>query len=301
MKIIFCADPLDDRRPDPAYNAEVSTVAQLGLGYELISYEALVDDHDPLKAVRRIPEYSASELGIYRGWMLKPELYRQLYTALNNRGITLINTPEAYTHCHYLPEAYLLIQAYTPKSVWLEIDARAPLDLPRVMQVLEVFGSEPVVVKDYVKSQKHYWNEAFFIPSAADQNAVERVVRRFMELQDDDLNQGLVFREYVQLETIGHHSQSGMPLTTEFRTFFLDGVPVYSTKYWEEGNYPIEVPELHDFYELGKKINSRFFTMDVAKRVDGGWIIVELGDAQVSGLPENANINAFYAAIAARI
>lgn len=70
----------------------------------LINYEALVDENDVFKAVNRIAKQSDSELAIYRGWMLKPSLYNQLFNALSERGINLINTPIAYTHCHYFPE-----------------------------------------------------------------------------------------------------------------------------------------------------------------------------------------------------
>ena len=41
--------------------------------------------------------------------------------------------------------------------------------------------------------------------------------------------------------------------------------------------------------------------MDVAKRVDGGWMIVELGDGQVAGLPERADVGAFYRALVGRL
>ena len=34
--------------------------------------------------------------------------------------------------------------------------------------------------------------------------------------------------------------------------------------------------------------------MDIAKKKDGEWIIVELGDGQVAGLPENADKATFY-------
>ncbi len=34
--------------------------------------------------------------------------------------------------------------------------------------------------------------------------------------------------------------------------------------------------------------------MDVAQRTDGTWIIVELGDGQVAGLPECAEASGFY-------
>jgi ATP-grasp domain-containing protein len=48
-------------------------------------------------------------------------------------------------------------------------------------------------------------------------------------------------------------------------------------------------------------VQSRFFTMDVAKRVDGGWMIVELGDGQVAGLPVRADVGAFYRVLAGRL
>ena len=36
---------------------------------------------------------------------------------------------------------------------------------------------------------------------------------------------GLVCREFVELEPLARHSKSGMPLTKEFRLFFLDARP----------------------------------------------------------------------------
>ena len=43
-----------------------------------------------------------------------------------------------------------------------------------------------------------------------------------------------------------------------------------------------------------------FFTMDVARRVDGEWLIVELGDGEVAGLPDGADPAAFYRALQGR-
>lgn len=39
--------------------------------------------------------------------------------------------------------------------------------------------------------------------------------------------------------------------------------------------------------------------MDVALRDSGDWMIVELGDGQVAGLPDGADSTEFYRAIAA--
>ena len=57
------------------------------------------------------------------------------------------------------------------------------------------------------------------------------------------------------------------------------------------------VPPVERFAAVAESVRSRFFTMDVAQRRCGGWLIVELGDAQVAGLPEHADVDEFYKAL----
>jgi hypothetical protein len=296
MRIIFCSDDLDRRKADEAYAAEVGAVERIGGHYHLVNFDALVNGKDAAKSVRHVPEQPEPCLAIYRGWMLKPSDYKKLYDALATKGLHLINDPAAYVHCHHLPASYSVIEKSTPKSVWVKIEADVNMD--QIMALLQPFGAAPLVLKDYVKSRKHEWDEACYIPSAANRSSVERVVRRFLELVDDDLNEGLVFREFVSFEPLTQHSKSGMPLTKEFRLFFLDGRPVFWNEYWDEGDYGGLAPPVDTFSKIAALVNSRFFTMDIAKRQDGDWMIVELGDAQVAGLPENADVDEFYRAIA---
>ena len=42
-----------------------------------------------------------------------------------------------------------------------------------------------VVLRDYVKSMKHYWDEAAYIPDAADHAAAWKVAARFLALRAD--------------------------------------------------------------------------------------------------------------------
>jgi len=158
-------------------------------------------------------------------------------------------------------------------------------------------GARPIVIKDFVKSRKHEWDSACYIPSTADDEAVERVVRRFLELQGDDLNEGLVFREFVALEPLAIHAKSGMPLTKEWRVFFLNGMPILTAEYWETGDYGNSTPPLAPYVELAQHVRSRFFTMDIARQTNGDWTVIELGDGQVAGLPERADVVAFYRAL----
>ena len=147
-------------------------------------------------------------------------------------------------------------------------------------------------MKDFVKSRKHEWAEACFIPSAADREAVGRVVGRFLELQGEDLAEGLVFREFVEFEPIGVHPRSGMPITEEYRIFWLDGRPISWSPYWEAGGYSGCEPPIEWFAGVAAAVGSRLFTMDVARVRDGGWTIVELGDGQVSGLAKESDAEA---------
>lgn len=295
MLLIFCADPLHPRQPDSAYLDEVAAAETVGLAYGLISYEALVDDGDAEAAVRRISPQSPPVTAIYRGWMLRPAQYARLYDALAARGVLLINDSAAYRHCHYLPDWYPEFAGHTPLSVWLPGVSDISMDV--IQQALGPFGASPVLIKDYVKSRKHEWDTACYIPSAADGAAVERVVRRFLQLQGDDLNEGLVFRAFVPLEPLATHTKSGMPLTKEWRIFFLDGAPMLTAEYWETGDYGDAAPPLAPYTMLARRVPSRFFTMDIARQTTGGWIVIELGDGQVAGLPERADALAFYWAL----
>lgn len=284
--MLFCGDPTNPRQVDSLYDAEYAAVQEVGIQVDLISFESLVYERDADWAVRRVHAADEATLGVYRGWMLRPEQYSALYAALEARGVQLINGRDAYTLCLHLPNWYPTLEAWTPKSVWLRADGDVTAD--QLASALRPFDGGPVIVKDFVKSQKHHWDEACFIPSSADLANVERVVRRFLELQEPDLNEGLVFRAFEQFVPLMSHSRSGMPLTREYRLFLLDGEPILTSEYWEEGNYEGAAPPLDELRQVASGIESRFFIMDVAQRQDGRWRVVELGDGQVAGLTESA-------------
>lgn len=126
-------------------------------------------------------------------------------------------------------------------------------------------------------------------------------MRRFLEVQGPDLNEGLVFREYVELEPFAGQTRAGLPLTKEARIFFLDGQPLATLDYWPDGGYGDTRPPLDEFTAIAGTIPSRFFTMDVALRTNGECIIVELGDGQVSGLPDQADATEFYRRLSLRV
>lgn len=287
--ILFCSQPFQPREVDPDFAGEYAAASAAGFRTALFDHTQ-VTEGDVIKAVRRVPDGFGET--IYRGWMMRAAEYESFYHALSAKGVYLVNDPIGYRFCHHLPESYASLEGDTPRSTWLPIGDE--VDFSAIFGKLRIFGSAPIIVKDYVKSQKHYWKEACFIPSANDVVSVERVVRRFLDLQGADLAEGLVFREYVPLRIVGTHPRSGMPLGAEVRTFWLDGQMLLSHAYWGALGAVAADPPSNWMQEIAARVRSRFFTMDVALRDDGRWTVIELGDGQVAGLPTPDVTDQFY-------
>ncbi len=54
------------------------------------------------------------------------------------------------------------------------------------------------MLRDYVKSMKHCWTQAAYIPETSDQAAAWKIAARFRDLRDDDFTGGFVIRRYEQ-------------------------------------------------------------------------------------------------------
>lgn len=147
------------------------------------------------------------------------------------------------------------------------------------------------VVKGRTNSRKQQWNTHCFAPTRAD---IPRIAARLL---DDTLiqDQGLVVREYVPLRKL-EEGLNGLPITNEWRTFWLatsGGPRMLASGYYWQASHP-EAARSAEFAVAGVEIareaaalvapNVPFFVLDVAEREDGGWIVVEVNDGQMSGL-----------------
>ena len=273
---LFCRDYFDHARPDADFAAEHNCVAERG-GL------ALLFDFDAFLASGRLAVQAAEQPRtlLYRGWMLRAEQYDELYRALRAKGYTLINSPAQYRECHHLPGWYGKLREHTAASVWTE----GVPDGPGIADLLRRAGGGALIVKDYVKSRKHEWSEACHIPDAADAERAARVVDTFVGRQEADLVGGVVLREYLPLQMIGTHPESGMPLAREVRVFCLRHTPFAVIQYWsgDAGELSAEASRLVEYCRV---LDSNFYTVDLACRADGRWVIMEVGDGQVSGLQD---------------
>ena len=274
LHFLFCSHPLYLKRVDEDY-AEEYQAAGLKYARALFSYEDLQDGKLSLYGEK------IAGLTIYRGWMMKPELYRVFYELLEEQGIILINSPEEYEHYHVLPNWYKEFENDTAQSWWTASDSIK--EATRLADGLE----GPYIVKDYVKSRKHEWYDACFIANAADQHNTEKIITNFIIRQGDDLAGGVVLRQFIPLKPIGFHEVSGMPMAEEYRVFVFAGKILAIDDYWTSTHQVHLTEEEYQWIEkLAQTLKSNFVAMDLARKADGNLMIMELGDGQVSGLQQ---------------
>jgi hypothetical protein len=153
--------------------------------------------------------------------------------------------------------------------------------LDEIAALVAPLGSGPAVVKDFVKSRKHEWDTACYISELADPPAVHRVIRRFVELQDDVLAGGIVVRAFEPFATTGE--QAG-----EARVWWLHGQPVLVGAHPDTPDRRPH-PDLAAIAPLVARLGCPFVSTDIALRTDGAWRLVEVGDGQVSDQPSGSD------------
>ncbi|WP_051249490.1 ATP-grasp domain-containing protein [Inquilinus limosus] len=290
--VLLCADPLSPRSPDPAFGEEAEIADRLGLRRLLVDHDAVERWPDAGAALQRAP-IDGPGLAVYRGWMMSAEAYGRLFTALSKCGVRLLNTPEEYAACHHLPTAHAFVGRWMPQTTW--VDRERIGDDAALSRALASFGNAAATVKDWVKSQAAgYWSKACFIPDAADRAAVRRVIGRFVELQGDSLTGGLVFRRYVPLAVATDGAAE------EWRCFALDGRILGC---WPRftASTTAEAPPPQLLKAIARALPSRFATVDNTRRLDDGWLLVETGDGQVSGIPAGGAAETVLTSVAAAL
>jgi hypothetical protein len=259
---------------DAHFAREAQEVRARGGVVGLVDHDALLRG-DAQQAVAHVPAGLGSAW--YRGWMIPGDRYVALAEALSRRGTALLVAPEHYRAAHELPGWYPMFADVTPASSWRP---SSPGEIPAAEDLAVLAERLPPgagIVKDYVKSRKHEWEQACFIPDLADAEGLARVVRHFVELQEEFLVGGVVLRSF---ETFPKRES----VADEVRVWWLDGEPRLLTPHPDSPFERRPAPDLDHIGPAVRRLGCRFVTTDVALRSDGVWRVVEVGDGQVSDL-----------------
>jgi hypothetical protein len=276
--ILVPADPLRPRRPDEHFAPEVAAARDAGRDVALIDHDSLAEPDGAERAVARVPGGGGAAL--YRGWMLTGSQYAALADALAAKGVTLRTSAEQYHQAHELPGWYPALAPLTPVAVWTAGGGGQEFHAACAR-----LGPGPAVLRDYVKSMKHYWHQAAYIPDVADHAAAWKVAARFRELREDEFTGGFVLRRYEQF------------LSAEARTWWVGGTCRLVTAHPDTpGDLPPDI-NLAPFSPLIGSLALPFVTADLALRADGTWRVIELGDGQVSDRPASTEPATFLKAV----
>jgi hypothetical protein len=205
--------------------------------------------------------------------------YRELEYDLFLTGSKLINSHRQHRYVADIQNWYYDLTHLTPKT-WFRME-----DVP------DTIG--PCVLKGETNSKKFLWSSHMFAKNK--QEAIETMIR----LQMDGFvgQQQICIREYVHLVELAERSFSNQPpITLEYRFFCCRGKIVCGGYYWsnhmEEVRDKLEIDLPAGAVEVVTKALSvignkvEFVVVDVAKTLSGDWIVIELNDAQQSGLSE---------------
>jgi len=200
--------------------------------------------------------------------------YEELEKDLESQGSKLINT---YHQHQFIADFlwYHFVREFTPKTYFG--DYGVPQGIP---------DKGPFVVKGTTNSRKFEWNTKMFARTR------EEALNIALELSQDSLirSQGTIIREYVPLKTY-ELGINGLPFSNEWRFFYLGSKRLCYAYYWSIAQKRGEMSqEGLDFADNIAKIISRetnFFVLDIAEKQEGGWILIEINDGQMSGLSEN--------------
>ncbi|MFJ7587843.1 ATP-grasp domain-containing protein [Streptomyces sp. NPDC097617] len=281
--VLHCRDPLHERRADAHFTAEARQLRAAGGTVVLMDHDALLAG-DAERAVERVPEGVGSVW--YRGWMIPAGRYAELDAALRGRGGELAVAPETYRRAHELPGWYESFAGLTPVSGWLPTRRGVAPDPEGLAALAAGLPPGAAIVKDYVKSRKHEWVEACYVPDLADPAALHRVVARFVELQGEFLAGGVVLRAFERFV-------APPAVAAEVRVWWRDGAPRMVTAHPDSPVAEVPTPDLEPVRAAVEALDCPFVTTDLALREDGVWRVVEVGDGQVSDLHREADRAAF--------
>ena len=288
MKVIFPNHPLKSRLPDPDYESEFNAARDAGFQCEVYSLERLRSGDVDETLLHCAPADSPNEAILHRGWMMSDLLYAEFFKGLCDKGYLPITTPDAYAQAHYLPNAYALLEGRTAISKWIE-----GRDADRAWDLYSQMGKQAAIVKDFVKSAKHRWHEACFIPEETERGQFNEIIKAFLDARGNLFEKGIVLRRFHRFVKL-QDDLRGQPVNEEYRLFMWDAKLLAATPSLR-GAGPLE--SLDEWQSIAKRFQNRFISIDVARQEDNSWLIVEVGDGGVSGLPDSIDAKYFYEAL----
>ena len=202
--ILFPSDYFDINKIDESFKNEYEAVLSNG------NFEILLFSYDEWIAEGKLKlNYKVDTMTdtIYRGWMMKPEIYKDFYCELQKKNIQLMTAPNEYEKFHYFPNIYPELEENTAKM--LVYDDVSKVDLKEIKNTFSQF-----IIKDYVKSVKGT-DFPKCISSDIEEDEFNRLIKKFLKYRGELYTGGICIKEYLDLKLYGDK-------TNEYRVFYMN-------------------------------------------------------------------------------
>lgn len=242
MRILYPSNPLNAKDPDQPFVDEFIAVQQRGIPVSLFAYDDL-----SFGEFKPRPQIEQGEIVLYRCWMFNVPAYQAFTEFITQKGGVPITSVKDYAYCHHLAGWYKSCAHLTPETVFLEKGSN-------YLEQISSLNWEAYFIKDFVKSNTDTQGSIANTP----EHAVEII--GLIEQYRGELEGGVAVRKVEAFQP-----------KSEQRYFVIKGT-AYSPQ--------LDVPRI--VAEVATLIDAPFYSVDVAKTLQGQDRIVELGDGQVS-------------------
>lgn len=207
--------------------------------------------------------------------------YKDREIEINRIGAKLINSYQEHMYIADLKNWYTDLKDYTPET-WFNLS--------------EIPEEGPFVLKGATNSKKFNWNTHMFAKNK------KEAIEVYHRLSIDGLigSQDIYVRKYQPLKRLATGFNE-LPITHEVRMFCYKRTILSAGFYWSCNYEDLKAdgytdaslaPDVdaylfvHDLMSIIAN-HTNFYVVDIAKTEEGKWILIELNDAQMSGLSEN--------------
>jgi hypothetical protein len=269
--------------PESVFEREFDAARENGFSVHLFG-EDVRSREGAERALAGLPDGNGTTL-LYRGWILTEIEYRDLHAAAEERGYRLVSSPEQYSEVTFFPNYFSKIADRSPHAVWTETpDAYAAWTASRTL------GDGPFVIKDHVKSAKHKWLDACFVPKGASRERFEEIAEALRAEQGAAFHGGFVVKTYVPLKAV-ERGPYEYPTCDEYRIFYWQRRRLAMSHYHDR---PMSHFDDAEFDRIAERFAAPLFTMDIARTADDDWVIVDVGAGECSSLPPSLSAEEFY-------
>ena len=274
MLVLFPSSYLNKNYVDDEFSHEFNAAKEAKIDTLLFNQELW----DKKRELELIGEQNSDGVTIYRGWMMKPEVYKLFYNLCNSSGLTLLNSPEEYNNCHLFKNGYYYVRDDAPKTLFFE-------SVKAVLQNLDIINKKmsSFMVKDYVKSVKGTDFPKYF--EQPTKEFFEEQMTKFLKYRGNLFTGGIQIKEYLKLKMY-----DGCP--NEYRVFYSNSVPITISRNSNQPPFSLELPS--SMVYKYKNLPSNFYTVDFIECENGNFKVIETGDGGVSGLSPNQDYLSFY-------